>query len=69
MYPIISLSGTGINDDLDGVKQPARFYVKEGYLTCEVVHALSKWKRMALADYGYKQGEGIITGRQEFYFW
>jgi aspartate--ammonia ligase len=60
--PIATLSGTGINDDLDGVKQPARFYVKEAYIACEVVHALSKWKRLALADYGFKAGEGLITG-------
>jgi len=27
----------------------------------EIVHSLAKWKRMALAKYGFKVGEGLYT--------
>jgi asparagine synthetase A len=36
--PIIVRAKKGINDDLDGIKQPVRFYVKEADITGEVVH-------------------------------
>jgi aspartate--ammonia ligase len=60
--PLFVRSGTGINDDLNGVEQPLRFCVKEdGNAPVEVVQSLAKWKRLALKRYGYQVGEGIYT--------
>ncbi|MDZ7263749.1 MAG: aspartate--ammonia ligase [candidate division KSB1 bacterium] len=58
--PLFVKAGTGINDDLTGVEQPVSFLVKALNQTrFEIVQSLAKWKRMALADYGFKPGEGI----------
>ncbi|MFX1532657.1 MAG: aspartate--ammonia ligase [Promethearchaeota archaeon] len=55
-------SGTGINDDLNGVEIPVSFIVEgAGTVKAEIVQSLAKWKRMALADYGFKYGEGLYT--------
>ena len=55
-------TGTGINDDLNGVERKVSFQVKyDPTLTAEVVFSLAKWKRMALADYGFGVGEGLYT--------
>jgi len=60
--PLFVRSGTGINDDLNGVEQPLRFQVKEdGNAEVEIVQSLAKWKRLALARYGYQVGEGLYT--------
>ncbi len=60
--PLFVKSGTGINDDLNGVEKPVSFKVKElESMVVEVVQSLAKWKRMMLADYGFKQGEGLYT--------
>lgn len=60
--PIFVLRGTGVNDDLNGVEKPASFDAPAlGGATVEVVHSLAKWKRMALADYGFTTGYGIYT--------
>ncbi len=60
--PLFVRSGTGINDDLNGVERPVRFPVKDdGDAPVEIVQSLAKWKRMALADYGFAPGEGIYT--------
>ena len=60
--PMMVLSGTGINDDLNGVERPVRFPVKElGDRSAEVVHSLAKWKRMKLAEMGIAPGRGIYT--------
>lgn len=60
--PLFVRSGTGINDDLNGVEQPVRFSVKEdGNAEVEIVQSLAKWKRMALAEYGFEVGEGLYT--------
>ncbi len=60
--PLFVRSGTGINDDLNGVELPVRFAVKEdGNAQVEIVQSLAKWKRMALAEYGFEVGEGIYT--------
>ena len=41
--PMMVLSGTGINDDLNGVERPVRFPVKSmGDRQAEVVHSLAK---------------------------
>jgi aspartate--ammonia ligase len=60
--PLFVRSGTGINDDLNGVEQPVRFSVKEdGKAQIEIVQSLAKWKRLALRDYGFEMGEGLYT--------
>src|SRR5512135_782198 len=60
--PLFVLGGTGINDDLNGIEKPISFSVKaipNG--RAEIVQSLAKWKRMALAEYGFKAGEGLYT--------
>lgn len=52
---------TGLNDDLSGVERAVEFDVKETGKTAVVVHSLAKWKRMALAQYGFSAGEGLYT--------
>lgn len=60
--PMMVLSGTGINDDLNGVERPVRFPVKElGDRSAEVVHSLAKWKRMKLSEMNLAPGRGIYT--------
>ena len=60
--PLFVPSGSGINDDLNGVENPASFSVRNlGGKRMEIIQSLAKWKRMALADYGVKPGRGIYT--------
>ncbi|NYZ73539.1 aspartate--ammonia ligase [Candidatus Micrarchaeota archaeon] len=60
--PMVVRAGTGINDDLNGVERKVSFSVKDDNdAKVEIVNSLAKWKRMALARYGYSHGEGIWT--------
>ena len=60
--PMVVMSGTGLNDDLNGVERPVTFPVKDmGDERAEVVHSLAKWKRVKLAQMGVKPGRGIYT--------
>lgn len=60
--PLFVKSGTGINDDLNGVEQPVSFAVKcMGGERMEIVHSLAKWKRVKLAEYDITPGYGIYT--------
>jgi aspartate--ammonia ligase len=60
--PLFVMGGTGINDDLNGIEKPISFPVKDiNNGRAEIVQSLAKWKRMALADYGFKPGEGLYT--------
>ncbi|MGE0560626.1 MAG: aspartate--ammonia ligase [Flavobacteriales bacterium] len=60
--PIIVLSGTGINDDLNGIERPVSFPIKGmNEKKAEVVHSLAKWKRLKLADLKMEPGRGIYT--------
>ena len=60
--PMVVLSGTGINDDLNGVERPVGFPIKSmGERRAEVVHSLAKWKRMKLAEMEVPVGRGIYT--------
>ncbi len=52
---------TGLNDDLSGKERPVKFDLKETGKDAVVVHSLAKWKRMALAAYGFSEGEGLYT--------
>ena len=59
--PMVVLSGTGINDDLNGVERPVRFPIKEmNDRKAEVVHSLAKWKRLKLAELGTAPGRGAF---------
>jgi aspartate--ammonia ligase len=60
--PLFVRSGLGINDDLNGIEKPVQFCVKEdGNAPVEIVQSLAKWKRMALARYGFQMGQGLYT--------
>lgn len=59
--PVMVTKESGLNDDLNGVERKVHFTMKEINGTAEVVQSLAKWKRTALARYGYVPGEGIYT--------
>ncbi len=60
--PLFVQKGTGINDDLNGVEKKAAFRIKDaGNVEAECLFSLAKWKRMMLAEYGFRQGEGLYT--------
>ncbi len=59
--PLFVDPNTGLNDDLSGVERPVKFDLKETGGDAVVVHSLAKWKRMALAAYGFSAGEGLYT--------
>jgi len=59
--PLVVLRRSGVNDYLNGVEKPVSFIVKEMNETGEAVQSLAKWKRKALADYGFEAGEGLYT--------
>jgi aspartate--ammonia ligase len=60
--PLFVLSGTGINDDLNGVERPVVFPVKSIQDSrAEIVQSLAKWKRLQLADFTCQPGEGLYT--------
>ena len=59
--PLFVDPDTGLNDDLSGVERPVKFDLKETGKNAVVVHSLAKWKRMALAEYGFSAGEGLYT--------
>ena len=60
--PMVVLSGTGLNDDLNGVERPVAFPIKDmDEARAEVVHSLAKWKRIKLAQMNVSPGRGIYT--------
>ena len=60
--PLFVLKGLGINDDLNGVERPVTFPIKDlGDAKAEVVHSLSKWKRLTLAEYEIEPDYGVYT--------
>lgn len=60
--PLFVKAGTGINDDLNGTERAVSFAIKaDNDAQAVIVHSLAKWKRMALAKYGMKPGEGLYT--------
>jgi aspartate--ammonia ligase len=60
--PLFVPRGSGINDDLNGIERPVRFEIGNlGNREMEIVQSLAKWKRMALADLGIKNGNGLYT--------
>jgi len=60
--PLFVKTGTGINDDLNGVEKPVSFNIREmDGQRAEIVQSLAKWKRMMLADLGFQPGYGLYT--------
>ena len=65
--PLIVDAESGVNDylDRDGSRTPIRFYISNDHaknpIEAEVVQAATKWKRMALKQFGMGVGEGLIT--------
>ncbi len=58
--PLFVEPTSGLNDDLNGVERAVRFDLRAGN-ELEIVHSLAKWKRFALAEYGFEVGEGLYT--------
>lgn len=60
--PLFVLKSSGLNDNLNGTERPVAFDIPEiPGENAEIVHSLSKWKRMALGEYGYQIGQGLYT--------
>ena len=60
--PLFVLSGTGINDTLNGVERPVSFRIPAmAGRQAEIVHSLAKWKRMQLGKYDIEPGGGLYT--------
>jgi aspartate--ammonia ligase len=65
--PLIVDVASGINDylDRDGSRTPIGFHISNDYnknpVDAEVVQAATKWKRMALKQFGMGVGEGLLT--------
>ncbi len=59
--PLFVPANSGVNDTLTGTEEPISFDVPDLKMRAEVVQSLAKWKRLALADYGFRQGEGLYT--------
>ncbi len=65
--PLIVDVESGVNDllDRDGSRTPIQFHISNDYnkhpVDAQVVQAATKWKRMALKEFGMNPGEGICT--------
>jgi aspartate--ammonia ligase len=65
--PLIVDAASGVNDylDRDGSRTPVRFHISNDRdlhpIDAEVVQAATKWKRMALRQFGFEPGEGLLT--------
>ena len=61
--PLFVEENSGLNDNLNGVERPVSFDVPCLDERAEVVHSLAKWKRYALAEYGFRPGQGLVGGQ------
>jgi len=65
--PLIVESSSGVNDylDRDGSRTPVAFHISNDFdrhpVEAEVVQAATKWKRLALRQFGMAPGEGLLT--------
>ena len=65
--PLIVDAESGVNDmlDRDGSRTPIQFHISNDRnkhpIDAQVVQAATKWKRMALRQFGMKAGEGLCT--------
>ncbi len=59
--PLFVLEASGLNDNLSGVERPVEFDIPAVGENAQIVHSLAKWKRLALARYGFPVGVGLYT--------
>lgn len=59
--PLFVQPESGLNDNLNGFERAVRFDVLTLKKDVEIVQSLAKWKRMALAKYGFTEGTGLYT--------
>lgn len=65
--PLIVDVESGVNDylDRDGSRTPIQFHISNDYnknpIDAQVVQAATKWKRVALKQFGMQAGEGLVT--------
>jgi len=65
--PLIVDIESGVNDmlDRDGSRTPIQFHINNDYnknpIDAQVVQAATKWKRVALKQFGMQVGEGLCT--------
>ena len=65
--PLIVDVESGVNDmlDRDGSRTPVQFHISNDHnkhpIDAQIVQAATKWKRMALKQFGLNPGEGICT--------
>ncbi len=65
--PLIVDVQSGVNDflDRDGSRTPIQFHISNDYdknpIDVQVVQAATKWKRLALKQFGMDVGEGLLT--------
>ena len=65
--PLIVDVESGVNDmlDRDGSRTPIQFHISNDHnehpVDAQIVQAATKWKRMALKQFGMKLGEGLCT--------
>jgi aspartate--ammonia ligase len=65
--PLIVDTESGVNDllDRDGSRTPIQFHISNDHnqhpIDAQVVQAATKWKRVALKQFGMKTGEGLCT--------
>ncbi|MHC5006661.1 MAG: aspartate--ammonia ligase [Planctomycetota bacterium] len=65
--PLIVDVLSGVNDflDRDGSRTPIQFHINNDHgknpIDAQVVQAATKWKRVALQQFGMKPGEGLLT--------
>jgi aspartate--ammonia ligase len=65
--PLIVDVDSGVNDllDRDGSRTPIQFHISNDHnqhpIDAQVVQAATKWKRVALKQFGMKAGEGLCT--------
>ena len=59
--PLFVEASSGLNDNLSGKERPVSFDVPAAQREAQVVHSLAKWKRLALHNYHFPVGEGLVT--------
>lgn len=65
--PLIVDRESGVNDylDRDGSRTPVTFHIandgERNPIDAELVQAATKWKRLALREFGLRAGEGLLT--------
>ncbi len=65
--PLIVAADSGVNDmlDRDGSRTPVQFHIANDHgvhpVDAQVVQAATKWKRLALRQFGMGPGEGLCT--------